>query len=115
MFKSKNVVAVVAVVLLVALAGTCVAMILGNRNNESKNGLPTVTENDITPVPTKAPTSTPEIDYSDVGLPVSENEGKDNLITEEQAATDTTPDPELDAYEAAREEKGVTPEVSKKK
>lgn len=47
------------------------------RDKEPKNTLPVVTE----PTPTVNPT--PDIDYSKIDLPKSDNEGEDNLITEE--------------------------------
>ena len=47
------------------------------RDKEPKNTLPVVTE----PTPTVNPT--PDIDYSKIDLPKSDNEGLDNLITEE--------------------------------
>lgn len=100
MFYNKKLIIIIAVVLVGALG--IGAYLYFGQDKDKDNTLPVVNE------PTT--TTTPTTDYSNVKLPKSDNEGKDNLITEEE---NTMSEEELAAIiEYEKERENVVPEVS---
>jgi|GEM_PF-2110861 len=83
MFNNKRLIAIIGIVLVVAFVGVGALMYFGH---DTKGKLPTVKENQGTETSTPSATPTPEIDYSNIQLPSSDNEGLDNLITPEEEA-----------------------------
>jgi len=84
---NKKLMAIIGIVLIIAFVGVGAFMYFGRGTTGE---LPTVSENQgtQTSTPSSAPTSTPEIDNSNVQLPSLDNEGLDNLITEEETTVD---------------------------
>ena len=97
---NKKIIIAIAAVLVIGI-GAGVYIYAGKDKIETPtNQLPVVTENDIPAA--NVIVDTPEIDYSQIDLPKSDNEGLDNLITEEIPAM--TED-EIEAALAAEEGK----------
>lgn len=109
MFNNKKLMAIIGIVLVVAFVGVGAFMYFGRG---TKGELPTVNENQGTETSTPSATPTPEIDYSNIQLPSSDNEGLDNLITPEEEAAVNNEEAlsEQIAYEKERGE--VIPELT---
>lgn len=105
MFNNKKLITIIASVLVVAILGVGAYLYFGQEKEPADN-LPVVSELTTTPSPS------PEIDYSSIDLPKSDNEGKDNLITpEEEAAVNN--EETLAEQIAYEEERGdIIPEMT---
>ena len=101
MINNKKLIIIIASVLVVAVLGVGAVLYLG-KEKVPVNNLPVVTEPTTTPPTTSTPSLPPEIDNSNIGLPKSDNEGKDSLITEEQP---TKSEEEINAIIKYEEEK----------
>jgi len=80
---NKKLFVIIGIVIVIAFVGVS-AFTYFNRTPEVE--LPTVNENQGVPNPNPSIEPTPLIDYSEIQLPPSDNEGLDNLITPEEEA-----------------------------
>ena len=107
---NKKLLIIIGVALVVIFVAVGAIMYFSHNSNSD---LPSVKENEFdetqTPVPSEEPET--EVDASDTELPPSDDEGQDNILTEEELEAINEPDPELDAYEEAREDMDI-PELS---
>lgn len=85
MIVNRKIIAVIGLTVLVVILGIRAFLYFGHNQNAEPL---TVMENEGSKVPTPSVTPTPEMDYSDIQLSPSDNEGFDNLITEEKASVD---------------------------
>jgi len=85
MIVNRKILAVIGFTVLVVILGIGAFLYFGHNQNAEPL---TVVENEGSKVPTPSVTPTPEMDYSDIQLSPSDNEGFDNLITEEKASVD---------------------------